>query len=95
MYQNLVADTPEVWKGRLYANTDTGFDRIFWYATVEKGRVLEYSLNVERGDDYWLLEIGSPETIHHPPQVTPDPSQPRFVNGREPSQIKGLDIRPQ
>jgi len=79
MYQNLLVDSPEAWKGRLYSNQRTGFDRISWYATVRDGRVLEYSLEAYRGKDLWLLEIGSPETVHTPPHVTPDTSEARFV----------------
>ena len=79
MYQNLVVTTPEVWKGRLYADRPTGFDRISWYATVHKSRVQEYSLEAYRGHDFWLLEIGNPETVRTPPQIAPDVSDPSFV----------------
>jgi hypothetical protein len=79
MSQNLVVDSPEVWKGRLYPDKQTGFDKISWYATVRNGRVLEYSLEVYRGADCWLLEIGSPETVRKPPNVTPDASEPWFI----------------
>ena len=78
-YQNLVADAPELWKGRLYADTPTGFDRISWYANVRDSRVKEYSLEAHRGSDVWVLEGGSPETIRTPPQVTPDSSAPYFI----------------
>jgi hypothetical protein len=79
MFQNLLVDSPEAWKGRLYPNSRTGFDRISWYATVRDGRALEYSLEVYRGNDFWLLEIGSPETVRTPPNVTPNTSEPRFI----------------
>ena len=82
LFQNLVVDSPDAWKGRLYPDRQTGFDRISWYATVRGGRLLEYSLGVQRGDDYWLLEIGSPETVGKPPHVTPDPSGAPFVEHR-------------
>jgi hypothetical protein len=78
MYQNLVVDSPEAWKGRLYSDQHTGFDGIRWYATVRSGRLLEYSLVVYRGDDYWLLEIGSPDTIRRRPQIAPDPKADHF-----------------
>jgi hypothetical protein len=78
-YQRLVADAPELWKGRLYANTQTGFDRISWYANVRDGHVQEYELEAYRGTDLWLLEIGDPETVRTPPQVTPDSSAPYFI----------------
>src|ERR1041384_8067406 len=38
MYQNLVVDSPQAWKGRLYSDQRTGFDWICWYATVRGGR---------------------------------------------------------
>jgi hypothetical protein len=79
MYQNLVVSTPEVWKGRLYADRLTSFDRISWYATVRDGRIQQYSLEAYRGSDFWSLEIGGSETLRTPPRVTPDSSAPRFV----------------
>lgn len=79
MYQNLVVDSPEAWKGRLYSDQRTGFDGICWYATVRQGRLLEYSLGASRGRDFWLLEIGSPDTVHTPPHVSPDPKADDFV----------------
>jgi len=79
MYQNLVVDTPEAWKGRLYSDRRTGFDRISWYATVRDGHLQAYSLEAYRGTNFWSLEIGDPETFHKPPQVTPDPSAPCFI----------------
>lgn len=81
--QNLVLDSGEAWKGRLYPNEHTGFDSISWYATVSEGRVLEYSLGVSRGDDFWLVEIGSPETIKTPPRISPDPTEAHFVGSKE------------
>ena len=78
-YQNLVVVTAEAWKGRLYADRPTGFDRVSWYATVRDGHVQEYSLEASRGSDFWLLEIGNRSTVRTPPQVTPDSSSPDFV----------------
>ena len=78
-YQNLVAIADEIWKGKLYMNEETGFDKIWWYATVNDGKLDAYSLGVSRGLDYWSLEGGSPETVHIPPNVTPDPSDRWFV----------------
>jgi hypothetical protein len=77
-FQNLVVDSPECWKGRLYIHEVTGFDKIAWYATVKTGKLVNYSLEVYRGEDFWLLEIGSPECIAHPPEISPDPNAPRF-----------------
>jgi hypothetical protein len=82
LVQNLVPDSPEFWKGRLYAYTPTGFDQIWWYATVDQGRMEAYSLNVDRGDDSWLLEIRNRDSFHTPPDVTPDPSQFRFIGDK-------------
>ena len=77
-WQNLVA-MGEVWKGRLYQCVDTGFDRISWYADIEQGQVHAYSLAVQCGRSFWLLEIGSPESLRTPPTVAPDPSAPYFL----------------
>jgi len=78
-YQNLVLDTPEAWAGRLYCDIATGFDSIEWYATVENGRVKEYSLQARRGKDFWLLEIGNQASVRKPPKVEPDFRAPYFV----------------
>jgi len=78
-WQNLVADTPQLWSGRLYCGDPTGFDSIQWYATVESGRVREYALEATRGKDFWLLEIGSPASIQYPPRVEPDFHAGHFV----------------
>lgn len=77
-YQNLVA-MGEVWKGRLYQGMETGFDRIGWYANIKDGHIGEYSLGAERGRSFWLLEIGSPESLRLPPRVAPEPSAPYFI----------------
>jgi hypothetical protein len=81
-YQNLVITTAQTWKGRLYADTVTGFDRIIWYGTVQEDRLQKYSLEAYRGKDFWLLEIGSPESSGTPPRVAPDPSAPYFTGHR-------------
>jgi len=78
-YQNLVLDTPEAWAGRLYCDKTTGFDSIEWYATVENGRVKEYSLQAMRGKDFWLLEIGNAASVQKAPVVEPDFRAPYFV----------------
>ena len=77
-YQNLVAESP-VWKGVLYSGESTGFDKIAWYATTRKGRVYEYSLGVNRRNDFWLLEIGDEQTLQAPPNYSPDPNKDYFV----------------
>jgi hypothetical protein len=81
-YQNLVMDTKVVWKGVLHANAKTSFDKVEWYATTEDGRALQYSLNVQRGGDNWLLEIGSERTLTRYPHTNPDPKQKWFVGHR-------------
>lgn len=83
-YQNLVADTPEIWAGRLYCGQATGFDSIEWYATVEsrgakEHSLKEYSLMAIRGKDFWLLEIRDPATVQKPPVVEPNFAAPYFV----------------
>ena len=77
--QNLVADTKVVWKGTLHPNVKTGYDRIEWYATTEKGRAKQYSLNVSRGDDFWHLEGGDQQTVQHASKIAPNPRNPWFV----------------
>jgi hypothetical protein len=77
-YQNLVAYSP-VWKGVLYSGVATGFDKIAWYASTNKGRADQYSLGVYRGNDFWLLEIGDEHALQAPPEYSPDPNNQRFV----------------
>jgi hypothetical protein len=81
-YQNLVAAEGETWGGALYENEKTGFDSITWYGAAVDGKLFHYSLNVNRGDDWWLLEIGNAKYFDTPPDVSPDPSQPHFVGGK-------------
>jgi len=81
-FQNLVTYTDVVWQEDLHAKTQSGFDEIWWHANTEGGRATKYSLNAKRGDDYWLLEIGNEQTVQDEPDITPDPSQPRFVGRR-------------
>jgi hypothetical protein len=84
MYQNLVTDVGETWKGTLYENVPTGFDSISWYGTAVDGHLHEYSLNVSRGDAGWLLEIGNVEAFAKPPNVSPAPSRPGFIGSAPP-----------
>jgi hypothetical protein len=85
-YQNLVC-VHDRWEGELYPDTVTGFDRIRWYADVEGDTVTRYSLGVKRGEDWWLLEIGTPELTRKIPQVTPDPSAEYFFGNRTMQEI--------
>jgi hypothetical protein len=83
-YQNLVtAGFPEIWAGRLYCDQSTGFDSIEWYADIEirhtKHSLKEYSLGAIRGNDFWLLEMGSPTSVQQPPNIEPDFRKPYFV----------------
>ena len=77
--QNLVADSDVVWHGALYSGRATGFDNIAWYANTEYGRATKFSLGVERGKDFWLLEIGSEKSVRKPPNYLPNPNKPQFV----------------
>ena len=70
-YQNLVA-MGVVWRGNLYQGVPTGFDRIGWYANTKEGRANQYSLEVSRGKDFWLLEIELEESVQKPPQFSPE-----------------------
>lgn len=80
-YQNLVAgfDGPVVWHGTLYPGIVTGFDKIAWYANTKNGRATTFSLGVERGEAFWLLEIGTEQSVKTPPDYLPDPNRPEFV----------------
>lgn len=73
--QNLVLDGERSWKGELYRGKKTGFDRIWWYATIE-GKRIAYSLNVTRGDDAWNLEIGGNKSLRSPPKRRLVPIRP-------------------
>lgn len=81
MYQNLVKgfDGPVIWEGALYQGIPTGLDKIAWFANTKGGRVTNFSVGVERGDDFWLLEIGSEEAVRTPPDYLPDPNSPWFI----------------
>ena len=65
--------------GVLYSGELTGFDEITWYASLKEGRADKYSLNVNRGNDFWLLEIGIESTLQAQPNYDPDPGQRWFV----------------
>ena len=66
--QNLVVDG-ERWEGQLFAGKSTGFDKVFWYGSAKKGRLEEYSVNVRRGHDHWILEYGSASDLAKPPDL--------------------------
>jgi hypothetical protein len=84
MYQNLVAgfNGQAVWEGTLYRGTATGFDKIAWYANTENGRATVFSLGAKRGEDFWVIEGGSEESVKTPPDYLPDPKRPWFVGHR-------------
>jgi hypothetical protein len=67
------------WEGVLYSGELNGFDKITWYATLKEGRADKYSLNVNRGNDYWVLEIGNERTLQTQPDYSPDPNNQCFV----------------
>jgi hypothetical protein len=85
-YQNLVPSGHQTWSGRLYCDQSTGFDSIEWYATIEKSRgkdsLKEFSLGAIRGKDFWLLEMGNPDSVQKPPTIEPDFRAPYFVGHR-------------
>lgn len=78
MYQRPVLDPPFM-DGVLYADKETGFDRVAWRAHSANGRVSEFDLAVTSGTNIWVLEGGSVERLEKPPSVTPDPHDPWFV----------------
>jgi hypothetical protein len=83
LYQNLVCDGDAKWEGVLYTASDTGFGEVSWYATVVNGRATEYSLNAVNGDrDWWLLEIGSEDSVQKEPDYAPDWHHSWFINQR-------------
>jgi hypothetical protein len=88
-WQNLVTGfhrpgciNPALWSGELYEGQSTGYAKISWYGDACDGTAETYSLGVQRGGDYWLLEIGTPASLNTPPIVAPSPDEPRFVHGR-------------
>ncbi|WP_154933707.1 hypothetical protein [Gimesia maris] len=88
--QNLVTDVGVTWKGVLYENEPTDFKSISWYGTAVEGRLHEYSLNANRGDSSWNLEIGNVNSFDRQPRVAPDPSGPCFI-GSAPPENQGSD----
>jgi hypothetical protein len=72
-------DSTVVWRGTLFSNQQTGFDKISWYANTKNNRVTEYSLGVTKGPDFWLLEIADEEDVRQPPDFAPDPKLDEFV----------------
>ena len=84
--QNLVAiprceQKGETWKADLFKGTETGFDRVWWYATVCDSKIELYSLNASRGNDHWVLEIGDLARLAIQPDVEPSPKQLCFEEG--------------
>jgi hypothetical protein len=70
---------PETWKGVLFRGQSTGFGDISWYGDACDGVLESYSLGVQRGEDYWLLEIGHPPTLLRAPIVEPSPREQCFL----------------
>jgi len=69
----------QVWRGSLFANQNTGFDEISWYANTKNGRATIYSLGARKGEDFWLLEIADEDDVRQPPDFAPDPKLGEFV----------------
>jgi hypothetical protein len=63
--QNLVTDGEKVWRGKLYDGKPMPFDSVWWYANINRDGI-EYSLNVKKGNEHWVLEIGSEKTLRQP-----------------------------
>src|SRR5690242_6114251 len=51
-FQNLVA-LGKSWRGNLYENEASGFDRVWWYASTRSGKLDEYSVNATKGRKHW------------------------------------------
>ncbi len=77
-FENLVANGV-TWDGKLYVNQMVDSYDIFWYGNVEDGHLVDYSLNVERDGQSWILEVGNKDTIKSLPDLRPDASHPRFI----------------
>lgn len=78
--QNLVAiphckQKGEIWEADLFKSAETGFDRVWWYATVCDNKIQTYSLNAQRGKDHWVIEIGDLARLAIPAEVEPPPNQ--------------------
>ena len=79
IFQRHVASSDVIWQGTLYPITETGPDKIAWYADTEKGRATTFSLGVGDGENYWQLETGSEKSVRTPPNYLPNPNKPQFV----------------
>ncbi|MBI1177456.1 hypothetical protein GC207_08460 [bacterium] len=67
-FQNLVA-SGDYWENDLYRGEKTGFDRIWWYASLTNGMLDEYSLNATKGRKHWIVEFGNLQTLTRPPNI--------------------------
>jgi hypothetical protein len=68
----------KVWEEDLFKGAETGFDRVWWYATVCGDKIETYSLNARRGADFWNIEISTLERLATPPVIEPSPKNPCF-----------------
>ena len=75
-YQGLVTEGAR-WEGKIHED-NTDFDSISWYGNMSDGQLISYSLSAQKGDSYWLLEIGNAKSLATPPETAPDPAQPHF-----------------
>lgn len=55
--QNLIY-TKYVWKGELHTDSIES-KRVYWFANVHKGKILDYSVNAVNGTNWWVLETGN------------------------------------
>jgi hypothetical protein len=67
--QNLVS-LGETWHGTLYEGKASGFDRIWWYASTQNGKLEAYSLNAAKGSKYWNIETGNPQWLYLAPVLS-------------------------
>ncbi len=67
-FQNLVA-LGKSWEGTLYVDGKTGFDKVWWYASLEGNKLDQYSLNATKGTNNWIVELGNLRTLVHPPRI--------------------------
>ena len=70
-FQNLVALGP-TWEGVLYEGEKTGFDKVWWYASLVDGKLDEYSLNATKGRKNWIIELGKQQTLARQPFIRVD-----------------------
>ena len=82
----------EVWEADLFKGTETGFDHVWWYATVCDRKIQAYSVNANRGSDHWVIEIGVLDSLETPPEIEPSPKNQCFQDEHD-ARSKERDAR--